>query len=286
MRRSAVAWIALVALAVAVGVVYALLGALGMAGPGADGFDPGGAVRSLVRPHVWEGVAWSLWIATASTALSSALALFLALAIRGGRAGGRWLRTLVLLPLPVPHLVAAVCGVLVLGQSGLLGRAALHAGWVSTPAEVPALIWDPWGVGLIVSLVWKEVPFLFLVAAAVLTTRGEAAEAEARRLGASSVQVALWVTLPLVWRGMLPGVIAVFAFVLGSWEAATLLGPSDPLALPLQIWEAYTDAALERRAHAYVLTLVGLALALVAVAVHDGVDAPPPPGAHSGRVGP
>jgi putative spermidine/putrescine transport system permease protein len=273
-------WLALGLLAapVAVGVAYAGLGATRVVGPGAAGFTLEAVVAVLAEPGVWRGVGWSVWVALASTGVSTVVAVALAVALRGDDGGARWSSWLILVPLPVPHLVAAVCGVLVLGQSGLLGRLATLTGWVSAPAQMPALVWDGWGVGLIVALVWKEVPFLFLIAGAVLATGGQAAEAEARRLGASPGQVLRWVTLPLLWRGMLPGVVAVFAFVLGSWEAAALLAPSAPLALPLQIWEAYTDAALARRAHAYALTLLALLLALAAVGLHDRARAAGGPG--------
>jgi ABC-type spermidine/putrescine transport system permease subunit I len=136
---------------------------------------------------------------------------------------------------------------------------------------MPALVLDPLGVGLIVALVWKEIPFLTLVAISVLETRGTQLEETARGLGAGPVSVLLRVTWPVLWRGMLPAAVAVFTFVAGSYEAAVLLAPSDPLALPLLTWERYTDASLSRRGDAYVLALLGMLLALGAVALHEWV---------------
>src|SRR5690606_1769776 len=103
---------------------------------------------------------------------------------------------------------------------------------------------------------WKEFPFLVLLAFSVLTTRGTDLEETARSLGAKPIQVVRHVTVPVLWRGLLPGAVAVFTFALGSYEAAALLAPSDPLALPLLIEERYTDSNLARRADAYVLALV------------------------------
>jgi ABC-type spermidine/putrescine transport system permease subunit I len=76
--------------------------------------------------------------------------------------------------------------------------------------------------------------------------------------------------------------VAVFAFVAGSYEAAALLGPSDPLPLQSLVRERYADLDLARRGDAYVLTLVALALAAAAVAVHEwaaGRGAPAEPDA-------
>jgi putative spermidine/putrescine transport system permease protein len=134
---------------------------------------------------------------------------------------------------------------------------------------MPALVLDPWGVGLILALTWKELPFLALVAASVLATRGSALEETARGLGAGPLSVLGRVTWPMLWRGMLPAAVVVFTFVAGSYEATVLLAPSDPMALPLLTWERYTDAALARRGDAYVLALLGMALAGFAVALHE-----------------
>ncbi len=54
---------------------------------------------------------------------------------------------------------------------------------------------------------------------------------------------------------------------------AALLAPSDPLALPLLIEERYTDPALGRRADAYVLVLVAIALSALLVTLHEWLRA-------------
>ena len=111
------------------------------------------------------------------------------------------------------------------------------------------------------------------MAVSVLETRGERLEETARDLGAGLFDVVRRVTWPLLWRGMLPAALAVFTFVAGSYEAAVLLAPSDPLALPLMTWERYTDAALSLRADAYVLSLLSLVLVILAVVVHEWMRA-------------
>jgi putative spermidine/putrescine transport system permease protein len=256
---------------VLVGVTYSVLGALGVVGPGS-----GQIAVSLSRfaqvlgdSAVWEGTLWTLWVSIASTILATLGAAGLAMLFRGSGWANRLGRALAFLPLPVPHLAAGVGVLLVLGQSGLLSRLAYHLNWIAGPADMPALVSDPFGIGLIVALTWKELPFLSLVAVSVLETRGIALEDTARGLGAGAWKTARLVTWPLLWRGMLPAALAVFTFVAGSYEAAVLLAPSDPLALPLLTWERYLDASLAMRGDAYVLALLGMLLALVAVAGHE-----------------
>jgi putative spermidine/putrescine transport system permease protein len=260
---------ALAALPALVGILYSLAAATGVAGFDPRGFTLERIARVLSEAAVWRGLLWTLATAAAATLLASAGAVLLAVTFRGTTAGDRTARALALLPLAVPHLVAAAVFVLLLGQSGLLARLLAAAGLAPTPASVPALVYDSAGFGFVLALAWKELPFLALIAFTVLATRGPALEETARTLGAPPVQVFRRVTWPMLWRGLLPGIIAVFAFVAGSYEAAVLLAPSDPLPLPLLTAERYTDPDLDRRSDAFVLVLIGFLVAAAAVALHE-----------------
>ncbi len=259
----------LAALPALLGVAYAAAAAAGLAGPGASGFSLDRIAHVLGEAEVWRGSLWTLGTAAAATLLATAGAVVLAVTFRGTGPGDRAARALAVLPLAVPHLVAAAVFVLLLGQSGVVARALHGAGLATAPGAFPALVYDRWGVGFVLALAWKELPFLSLLAFSVLATRGPDLEETARSLGAGPRDVFRRVTWPMLWRGLLPGVIAVFAFVAGSYEAAVLLAPSDPLALPLLTWERYTDPDLARRPDAFVLVLVGLWIGAVAVALHE-----------------
>jgi ABC-type spermidine/putrescine transport system permease subunit I len=129
------------------------------------------------------------------------------------------------------------------------------------------------GLGFILTVAWKELPFLALVAGSVLARRGGVLEEASRSLGAGPLQTFTRVTVPVLLRGLLPAVVAVFTFVAGSYEVAALLAPSDPLALPLQILERSRDPALELRGDAFVLALLALAIGAAAVVAHEAVRA-------------
>jgi putative spermidine/putrescine transport system permease protein len=251
------------------GLLYALAAATGLGGFGPRHFTIERIARVLHEAAVWRGLLWTMGTAAGATLLASLGAVAVAVAFRGSSTGDRLARRLAVLPLAVPHIVAAAVFVLLLGQSGFVARLLAAAGIVASPDAVPALVYDSWGVGFMLALAWKEMPFLALLAFTVLATRGSALEETARSLGAGPRDIFRRVTWPILWRGLLPGVIAVFAFVAGSYEAAVLLAPSDPLALPLLTAERYTDPDLARRGDAFVLVLLGFTLAAVAVALHE-----------------
>ncbi|MBA3890834.1 MAG: ABC transporter permease subunit [Gemmatimonadaceae bacterium] len=267
-RNAGLALAALIALPVVIGAAYATFAAVGLVGAGARGATSAALGDVLTDVAMWRGLGWSLWIAAASTVGATAIAVSVAVTFRGARTSDRVGRALAIVPLPVPHVVAGLLGVQLLGQSGWIARVAHASGVVGAPADMPALVYDPYGAGLILTMIWKETPFLAVVAIALLHTRGAAAEEAAHTLGASRLRTLQWVTIPLVLRGLLPAVIAVFVFVFGNFEVAALLAPSDPLALPLLIEERALDPDLTRRAGAYVTALVALAAAALAVAVH------------------
>ena len=259
----------LVAGPVIAGVIYAVLAALGVTGPGASGLTLRHIENVLSDRVTWIALLWSVWIAFASTALATILAIAVATLFRGARGGDRFARLVAVVPLPVPHVVAALCGVLILSQSGLLARLAFAAGLHASPADMPELTNDRYGIGLIMALTWKEFSFLALVAFSVIAGRGAQLEETARSLGAGALQTFRVATLPLLWRGLLPSIIAVFTFVAGNYETAALLAPSSPLALPLLTMERYSDSSLDVRGEAFVLVLLATALAFCGVALHQ-----------------
>ncbi len=258
-----------VASPVLAGIAYSVLGAFGAVGPGANAVGLHHVQAVVADGGTWRGLFWSLWIASASTAIASALAMAVATVFRGVRVGDRLIRIVALSPLPVPHVVAALCGLLILSQSGLLSRIAFAANLISSPAEMPVLANDRYGIGLILALVWKEFAFLALVAFSVIARRGAALEETARSLGAGALQSFRVAVVPALWRGLLPSIVAVFTFVAGNYEAAVLLAPSSPLALPLLTMERFTDSALGVRGEAFVLVLLAMAVSVAGVIAHE-----------------
>jgi putative spermidine/putrescine transport system permease protein len=254
-----------------VGIAWSAAAAVGWVGVGIGATTEGAArvVRVLSEPGVWRGTLWSLRVAALSTGLALIAALATAGLFRGSDRSSRLVRASAALPLPLPHIVAALAALLLLSQSGVLARLAAAAGWIEVPADMPAWVFDRAGVGVIAALAWKEYAFLVVVAWSVLAGRGAELEEAARTLGAGPVAAFLRVTLPLLLRALLPATVSVFVFVAGSYEVAALLAPSDPLPLPVLTMERYLGADLAARADAWVLALLAFAVALAAVIAHE-----------------
>ena len=250
---------------IAAGVGYLIAGSLGLVG------DAGtGALGRVLRDGaVLKSALLSLWIAGVGTLLALAGALVIALVMGGDALIERASRTIAALPLPVPNVAAAVAVLLLLSQSGWLSRVAVQLALVATPAQFPALVYDRWAIGVIAAVVWKELPFLLLVALSLQSLRGQSLTDAARTLGATRWQTLRTVTLPLLLRGMAPSIIAVFVFVLGSLELPLVLAPSSPLALPLLIQERRQSLDTASHGESYVIALLAAILALLAAVAHE-----------------
>ncbi|GGL53304.1 ABC transporter permease [Wenxinia marina] len=237
----------------AVGVVRSLgvSPALGGAGPTLA------AYRTLLAdPEFLRSLALSLHISVISTALAAIIGVAAALLLRRTFVGRGVATVLFQLNLTVPHLVGAIGILYLLSQSGLVARAAHGAGLIGGPADFPPLTHDRWAIGIILVYVWKEVPFIGIVALAQMQALGEDWESVARGLGASRWQALRHVLLPLILPGVLAASVIVFAFTFGAYEIPALLGQSYPAALPVLAWRRFTDPDLAARPEAMATALV------------------------------
>jgi putative spermidine/putrescine transport system permease protein len=118
-----------------------------------------------------------------------------------------------------------------------------------------------------VQYVWKEVPFVGIVALAILANVGDGLDEAARTLGASRWQRLRHVTLPLLLPGVLSAAVIVFAFTFGTFEVPLLLGRSFPAVLPVLAHQRYTDVDLATRPEAMAIAAVTTLIVLVTVVV-------------------
>ena len=202
----------------------------------------------------FDSLVLTLYVSGVSTGVATVLAVVAALALR--RSNGRISAVVFQLPITIPHLVAAVGIALVVGQTGLGARVAALLGLVGEPGDFPALLYDEYSVGIILTYVWKEVPFIALVVLASL--RGAASELEdvARTLGAGAWQRFWYVVFPVISPSVVAASLLVFAFTFGAFEVPYLLGESYPTILPVMAFDEYRDIDLSSRPTAMAINVL------------------------------
>lgn len=194
----------------------------------------------------WRALGLSLWTGLASTLL----AWWAAWALLRRAFVGRWLDRL-LRPLPAmlatPHAAFAVGLLFLIAPSGWLLRAA--SPWLTGLQAPPP--WptsqDPWGLGLILGLAAKEVPFLLWTAATQLQRsdvrqRWQAEHALARTLGYAPGRAFDTVVWPQLRPRLRWPLLAVLAYGLTVVDMALILGPGSPPTAAALAWQWLQDA--------------------------------------------
>ena len=172
------------------------------------------------------------------------------------------------LPILIPHAVAAVFTIQLLGQTGLGARLCYALGIIEDFSQFPQLLYTPGYEGAILAYLWKEIPFVayFVLAfmGSISHTLGEAAE----NLGASPLKSFFHITLPLSLPVIAKAFLIIFIFAFGGYELPFLLGATLPKALPVQAYIAYTSPDLLQRPLAMAMNGVILLLSITMAAMY------------------
>lgn len=200
----------------------------------------------------------SLRTATIATLLCVVLGAPMALVLARTRFPGQTVaRSLVLLPLVLPPVVAGIALLYTFGRRGLLGQ-TFEAFGVQIAFSTTAVI---------IAQTFVALPFLVLSLEGALRTFGQRYERAAATLGAGPTTVLRRVSLPMILPALASGVVLSFARALGEFGATITFAGSlqgTTRTLPLEIYlqrETDSDAAI---ALSLILIVVaGLVIGLV-----------------------
>ena len=222
----------------------------------------------LTKPDLVRSVCYSLWLAFVSALLSAAAGVFLcAVLVAGHRTKGKIMR-IIQLPIIVPHVVVALFVVNLCSQNGLLARIAFGLGLIGEQQEFPMLIYDRYGVGIILAYLWKEIPFIIYFVISLMANIDRKLGEAAVNLGADRIRAFFCVTLPLCANTICSGFLIIFVFALGAYELPFLLGATVPKALPVQAYIQYTHPDLQNRPYAMALNGIIIVISLLSAAVY------------------
>lgn len=216
-----------------------------------------------------ESFKFSIYTSLTSTLAAIVIGVLLAYLISQSK--NRQAKGLVLykLPILVPHVVGALLVFNILSQSGILPRVMYGFGLIKTQADFPNLIFDSHGIGIILTYLWKEIPFVTMVTYGVLSNIDGKLSLAARNLGASKRQVFRHVLLPLILPSVFSCFIIIFSFSFGAFEVPYLLGPTAPKALPVMAYLEYSNPDLSNRPYAMVINMILIAMSFFLVYLYE-----------------
>lgn len=222
----------------------------------------------LSLPQMKLSILFSLYIAFTSSIFAVVVGTLICLVIVMNKKT-KWLyEKLVEIPIIVPHIVVAIFILNIFSRSGFMARLLSYIGFISTQDECANLIYDKYGIGIILAYLWKEIPFIIYFVLSIMSNINDSLGEASINLGASKWQTFKKVTLPLCKNTVLSGFLIIFVFTLGAYEIPQLLGPTLPKALPVLSYIQYIHPNLQNRPYAMALNGIIIIISLIAALIY------------------
>ncbi|TSD90568.1 ABC transporter permease [Mycobacterium sp. KBS0706] len=194
--------------------------------------------RTLTDGYYLGQLGSTLWIALLTT--GTTLLVGFPVAWQLARSRSRWrpvLYGIVLSPLLVGIVVRSFGWTILLGNNGVLNKAARSLGLTLAPLP---LMYNT--LGIVIALTHVFLPFMILPIMAALQTIDPALEAAGRSLGATRRVAFRRIVLPLALPGIQSGCILVFVLALSAYVTPVLIGGMRVKTMTLTVVDTLTDA--------------------------------------------
>lgn len=167
--------------------------------------------------ELWlSAIARSLFVATISAALATAIGVPAAFCVmRTALPGRSVIVAFILSPLIVPRIIIAVALFYLYAHVGLVGTSA----------------------GLILGHTVLSLPYVAITVMAILKSYDRRFDQAARSLGASHTKMLRFVTLPLIWPGLVAAYLFAFVTSLDELTVALFVTGGLTTTLPKQMWD-------------------------------------------------
>lgn len=165
-------------------------------------------------------------------------------------------------PMIMPYMVSAFLVFLIFSQGGYLSRILFNFHIIDDLKEARILVNDEFGIGIIMTYVWKLTPFFLVMIYPALSQIASEEIDMARNLGGSKLKIFFRVIIPYIKNTTMFSSVMAFIFTFTSFEVPYILGISYPKALSVLIYEKYfhgsgLDMAMAQAAN-FLIILMGI----------------------------
>jgi ABC-type spermidine/putrescine transport system permease subunit I len=209
-------------------------------------------------------ILFTLFIVIVSTALTAIVSIAIAGVLTLGETP--WLvgtlRALYRWPLFIPFIVAGQCMRTFLAKNGLMNNSLVALGILGPLQTTSLLDWR----GIIITFVWKQVPFVTLMLAGAMASLDRATIDAGRNLGASRFRVLIQLVLPQVMQTLLVGLVLSFVTMLSVLSVPMMVAGSQPTMLTVDM--AFRINSYGDYATANALGVISYAISAVAAFIY------------------
>ena len=213
-------------------------------------------------------VAFSLYVAAASSSLSIAIGVMLAYMVWKLPERYHHLTIIYKIPLVLPHIAVGFLAVIFLARTGILSAIAYHLSLIDSFEGFPDLLYTPSGVDLISAYVYKETPFVMVMVYAMLVKFDRRQIDTARMLGAGQLRIFFTLILPFILPAINTTFIILFIFTFGGFDLPFVLGDSYPGMLSIRIYEYFFQKDLTLRPVAMAMLTLVFFFSLICISLY------------------
>jgi molybdate/tungstate transport system permease protein len=198
------------------------------------------------EPQVAHSIRLTLWTSFSVTLLAAFGAIPLSYLLARKRFfGKKFLQGIINLPVVIPHSAAGIALLGVISRDTPAGRIAEAFGLQLTGN--PAAI--------MLAMAFVSLPFLINAATDAFRGVPEDLEKAAFNLGASEARTFFTISLPLAWRGIVTGLIMMWARGMSEFGAVVIVA-YHPMVTPVLIYERFTTFGLHYATPVAVLVIL------------------------------
>jgi len=155
-----------------------------------------------------------------------------ALFLRKGGTGKRFLASLIKIPLFIPALVAAFLIINLISFHGIINETLMALHIIKSPLR---MLNDKFGWGVVAIPVWKNIRFVLLIISGSLASIRDDTVDAARNLGAGAFSILFCIYIPLAMPAILVSMILMFIKAFGDFAITSVAGPTYPPSIALRM---------------------------------------------------
>ncbi|UJF16022.1 ABC transporter permease subunit [Jeotgalibaca sp. MA1X17-3] len=155
------------------------------------------------------------------------------------------------LPMLFPHFIWGYMFYLLFSQTGLFSTFLNILGIISIPEDFPQLFMGSSGLGMMITYIGKEIPFVILMLLPVYEQLSHSEKELVYTLGGKKGSVFKYVEWPYVFPVLVETFVITFSFVLAAYEVPALLGATYPKMVSVLSYNWFFGTDWEKQPYAF-----------------------------------
>ncbi|MGL5087856.1 MAG: ABC transporter permease [Cetobacterium sp.] len=159
-------------------------------------------------------------------------------------------------PVFVPYLISAYGILLLFMKRGILNNLLLKFNIIGSIDEFPILTNDYNGIGIIITYVWKALPFMTMISLPIVFRADEKWDSLGKIYNLTNIDFFRKIILPLVFPTLSVSFFIVLTYLFASFETPYILGITHPRVLSVLVFDNYTKGSLDLRGRIMVMNIL------------------------------